>query len=380
MTSALTPAAPATFHFAQSMNSAPTEAVMLTDSAPITPILAFAARLTEKASSNNGPSVGAPFFPVRPEPRAAGTGDLPAATPVLPAPGSNAQMPPEINPTAPQSAIPDPLYAPPDPDPKVKMPRESAPAALKSAAPDAPLTELKTDRNAPEPMISEPKAEAPHPTPSTPQSQAAARATTHAETKPPAHPDLPESPQPSFTVHAAVPGNPPRTAIEIQTTPHETARELLPEAQAASFPVRDDPYAASPQPIREVAIRITNEFSQTADVRMLERNGEIQVAVRASDPVLANSLRSDLTDLVRNLTPAGLNTEVWHPGVTPQTAASSDARQEDTRGGGFSQQTGGQDFQQSGSRQQQGGRQQAPPWLEDFEFVPGSKSIRRKNS
>jgi hypothetical protein len=82
-----------------------------------------------------------------------------------------------------------------------------------------------------------------------------------------------------------------------------------------------------PQPLREVSIRITSD-TQAADVRMTERNGEIQVAVRASDSNLAHSLRSDVGDLVRGLSPSGLNAEVWHSGSGSQTADSGSSRRE----------------------------------------------------
>jgi hypothetical protein len=141
---------------------------------------------------------------------------------------------------------------------------------------------------------------------------------------------------------------------------------------------RDD--AAAPQPLREVSIRITNENSQTADVQMVERNGVIQVAVRASDASLANSLRSDVGDLVRVLAPGGTGVEVWHTGSPSQTGADSDARG-GARGEAQYQQRNGQDAPPSGSQQRNGGgqRQPAPPWLDELESIPGANRARRKN-
>ena len=111
-------------------------------------------------------------------------------------------------------------------------------------------------------------------------------------------------------------------------------RDAAPRAQAASGaqpevpgePTRESA-ESRPQPLREVSIRITSD-TQAADVRMTERNGEIQVAVRASDSNLAHSLRNEVGDLVRGLSPSGLNAEVWHPGSGSQTADSGSSKRE----------------------------------------------------
>jgi hypothetical protein len=132
--------------------------------------------------------------------------------------------------------------------------------------------------------------------------------------------------------------------------------------------------------MRDVSIRITNENSQTADVRMTERNGVIQVAVRASDSSLANSLRSDVGDLVRGLAPGGSGVEVWHAGSPSQTAADSE-NQRGPGGEAQNQQRNGQDGPPSGNQQRNsdGQRQQAPPWVDEFEAIPGASQARRNS-
>jgi hypothetical protein len=321
------------------------------------PILAFAARLTAVSALDSSHSSPVLSSPVRMDCLAGQPRSLPPATVVPPA---------SLNPNA---------QIPSNTTPAVLAPR--AIATSKPAGADPQPAELTAAPKTPDPQETQP-------TP-TSQPQAGGRVSAASEAKPAAHaeiPDAQQAPVAAINVAAAMavkPGIEP--AAPFQAPPRETAHESLPAAQPAPLasPVQDDTEAVPTQPLRDLSIRITNEISQTADVRMVERNGEIQVAVRASDPVLANSLRSDLGDLVRNLSPTGLTAEVWHPGVTPQTGAASDARQQDARGGSFSQQRSGQDFQQSGSRQRQGGRQQ-PPWLEELESIPGGSQIRRKNS
>jgi hypothetical protein len=155
-------------------------------------------------------------------------------------------------------------------------------------------------------------------------------------------------------------------------------RDTSPEWQPTATPDSTREDTAAPTPMREVSIRIANENSQTADVRMTERNGVIQVEVRASDASLANSLRSDVGELVRGLAPGGLGVEVWHAGSPSQTAADGDARG-GARGEAQSQPRNGQDAPASGSQQRNGdgGRRQAPPWLDELESIPNQ--VRRKS-
>lgn len=353
----LTPPTPS---FAPPMNSSPATGSTTEDSPSKNPVLAFAARLTEGTSLETSHATSSPLFPVRTDWLAPQARNLPVTTPAPSAsPNPNAQISSKITSPA--------LLAPP------------AIAVSKPVATDPQPAEFTADPKVPDPKETQPA-------PANSQPQAEARASTDTEAKPAAHlegPDAQQAPIPAISLVASAVMKPAiETAAPFEATAPKASLESLPEAHPAPLlsSARDDTDAVASQPIREVSIRITNEVSQTADVRMVERNGEIQVAVRSSDPILANSLRSDLGDLVRNLSPTGLSAEVWHPGITPQTGASSDARQEDARGGPFSQQRNGQDFQQSGGQQRHGGRQQPPPWLEELESIPGGSQTRRKNA
>jgi hypothetical protein len=123
----------------------------------------------------------------------------------------------------------------------------------------------------------------------------------------------------------------------------------------------------SPSSLREISIRITNERSQTADVRMVERNGEIQVAVRASDAGLANSLRSDMGDLVRGLSPDGISAEVFRPGPPSQTTPGNDPHRDDSGSSSWSHQQDAQGFQQSGHQRRNGERQHTRRWFDEID-------------
>ena len=93
--------------------------------------------------------------------------------------------------------------------------------------------------------------------------------------------------------------------------------------------------------------------NQRVEVRVAERGGEVQVAVRTSDPRLAGSLRDDLPSLAAKLESAGLRTETW-------SAASPENTGRERQGDGSSRalpQNSQQQPGQDGRRQ----RDDAPP-------------------
>ena len=141
------------------------------------------------------------------------------------------------------------------------------------------------------------------------------------------------------------------------------------------------PSGAQPT-LRDVSIKIVGNVSgdgaQTAQVRVVERAGEIQVAVRASDPRLAESLRSNVGNLVSGLARSDMSAEIWHVGSTAQEPAARDARQEPGARTPVDQQA------DSGSSQSGGGQrgnrdQRAPEWLEELDAIPDGRPARRNS-
>jgi hypothetical protein len=91
-------------------------------------------------------------------------------------------------------------------------------------------------------------------------------------------------------------------------------------AAAGSSPVRPAP-ATEPAAPQKVAHDITLQLdsgSQRAAVRVVERGGEIHVAVRTADADLAADLRQGLPSLAAKLEQTGYRTETWHPETTPR--------------------------------------------------------------
>jgi hypothetical protein len=120
----------------------------------------------------------------------------------------------------------------------------------------------------------------------------------------------------------------------------EGGRSLKPAATLAAGQLEAVASPASPgasQPARSVALRIPNAEGGTASVVLTERAGQVQVTVRASDPALTQSLRSDLGSLAGSLEQHGFDVRVWNPsGASADREARSDSSQlsgqDDTRG------------------------------------------------
>ena len=113
--------------------------------------------------------------------------------------------------------------------------------------------------------------------------------------------------------------------------PHRTGAETPPE------PGQPSPLAAPPQPARDIRLQV-HGGEQRVDVRLTERAGEVQVAVRTPDARLTEALRSDLPGLSARLEQSGFRAETWHPaalrvehhGFSPDTASSGSAPQGQT--------------------------------------------------
>jgi len=67
------------------------------------------------------------------------------------------------------------------------------------------------------------------------------------------------------------------------------------------------------QPVRDVTLHLTAD-NKRVDVKLVDRGGELHVAVRSADPDLTTDLRASVHDLVGDLTKGGFRTETWQPG------------------------------------------------------------------
>jgi hypothetical protein len=75
------------------------------------------------------------------------------------------------------------------------------------------------------------------------------------------------------------------------------------------------------QPIREISFRLA-AASASVDVQVAQRGGKVQVAVRTADQDLAQSLQTNLGELVGRLEDKGFKAESWTPIAAPHGSAA----------------------------------------------------------
>jgi hypothetical protein len=118
-------------------------------------------------------------------------------------------------------------------------------------------------------------------------------------------------------------------------------------------------------------MQVADPAQGRAEVRILDRGGEVSVAVRTPDPQLASSLRQNLDDLTSRLERQGFQTELWRP-----TASQSSAQSEMDRRGYPSDAQSGRD-QQSAHRDPQHEKKHTgtrPDWVHELETTIGATS------
>ena len=156
---------------------------------------------------------------------------------------------------------------------------------------------------------------------------------------------------------------------------HDVASTTAPEPAANNTPAPLNTHpdalvplktneAPAPVAANDISLRLNGPDQSSATVRVLDRSGEIHVSVRASDPQLATTLRSDVDQLRTHLNSRGWDAEVWKPEGTPtlrEAANHANSGQEHA----FSGKRDGQS--QSQSRQQQNSSGKRPAWLDELE-------------
>jgi hypothetical protein len=92
----------------------------------------------------------------------------------------------------------------------------------------------------------------------------------------------------------------------------EHAAAAEPRPAAAPEPRLDAEVPKPPAAARNIQLDV-NGGNQRVEVRLTERGGEVQVAVRTADAHLAGALREDLPALSSRLAESGFRAETWHP-------------------------------------------------------------------
>jgi hypothetical protein len=106
--------------------------------------------------------------------------------------------------------------------------------------------------------------------------------------------------------------------------PAEHTPQTATEALRASEPAVPMESPTPPTSTHGIAVRIALPDTPHVDVQVVDRAGQVQVAVRTPDTELQASLRQDLGTLVNSLERSGFHTEAFTPhDAIPQAGASS---------------------------------------------------------
>ena len=159
--------------------------------------------------------------------------------------------------------------------------------------------------------------------------------------------------QPDPGAHFAAAADPSleRNRSEPEPAPVPPVRRPLPAT------VVDDP--AAPAPAREIKLQLAGS-GQRVEVRLIERAGDVHLAVRTPDERLAAALREDLPALASRLEQSGFHTDNWHGGLAgaadrrtmdaPAAAARQDSQEPHEGRDPESNQQGQHSRQQEGRR------------------------------
>jgi hypothetical protein len=142
-------------------------------------------------------------------------------------------------------------------------------------------------------------------------------------------------------------------------------------AEAVSSPDRS--VATRPETLRDLSLKLSGPGPEKVEVRLMERAGEVRVAVHTADLDLRRGLGNGLNELVGRLEGTGFQTETWRPPEAEFRQPDSSGRQHQQEGA-FS---GGREQ----GRDQQTDSQSQPEWVDEFEQgfrTAGSDSERRK--
>lgn len=113
--------------------------------------------------------------------------------------------------------------------------------------------------------------------------------------------------------------------------PTKTSVPVPQTSGTASFAPKTAEVASGPA--RELVVRLEGASGERISVRLAEQSGQVQIAVRSSDPATASLLRQDLSSLTSTLEHAGWKSEVVLPTVVTMAAgpaASVSASQSET--------------------------------------------------
>jgi len=162
----------------------------------------------------------------------------------------------------------------------------------------------------------------------------------------------------------AVPGWPSDAAGAGDAHAPDTRSGSEPPVNSTALKVAPEPDfrtgVASPI-TRQISLNLSTDDSTQVNIGFTERAGKVLVAVRTPDHELAQSLRTDLSDLVGRLESKGFKTETWTPSLArqecvPVRSSNSNSGSNQAQHSGPGNGSGQQRQRQNGSTQRQKAR------------------------
>jgi hypothetical protein len=120
-------------------------------------------------------------------------------------------------------------------------------------------------------------------------------------------------------------------------------------------------------PLKDLSVQVKQPNQESVELRVVEREGEIHVAVRTGDADLAHGLRQGLPELVDHLDQGGFRSEAWRPsGVVsaPESSNQAQSKSSESRNADSQSQSG---WSQQERGQRDHNQSNRPQWVEELE-------------
>lgn len=230
-------------------------------------------------------------------------------------------------------------------------------------APKAPTQELAFAGKLTEAAPAAPPAQAQTAQQQLPRVTPVARTTDMAPAKPAAQQQrTPDASEHHATVEPAA-----QSYISAQSpAPAEASTSAAPRSVSAAPPTAAVEPVAQPAekpaaPMNEITLHVSNADQTSTSIRMVDRSGELHVAVRASDPQMAESLRGNVEQLTSKLSSNGFSAEVYKPSAITAAARTQESSQQMSQG-----QQGSRHESNSFLNRDQQNKKKYPDWVEEL--------------
>jgi hypothetical protein len=202
-----------------------------------------------------------------------------------------------------------------------------------------------------------------------------APSTSHAEPTASQHeaPAAEKAPSAAPTPHLDQPKSEAVPVLPAQVTPAGSGRPQpvgdTPQPRAAAQLPETQPRTT--QPVHDITLRLTSE-NQQVDVKLVDRGGELHVAVQSADPVLTTDLRASVHDLINGLEKNGLHAETWSPREAVRSDQELPQSQSEQSASGNDQRRQGRDNHQQDDSPPKRSRGSNDEWMKEIDALIGA--------